>query len=162
MQIYDFKATALTGQTIDFADFKGKVLLIVNTASECGFTPQFAGLQQLHEQYKTQGLVVIGFACNQFGNQEPNEGMAIAEFCQKNYGVSFLMTQKIDVNGKNVHPLYVWLKAQAGGLMGDAIKWNFTKFLVGRDGKVIGRYAPIVKPEKLQSAIGRALKANSL
>lgn len=155
--IYDFCAQDLLGNTIDFADFTGKVLLIVNTASECGFTPQFAGLQVLHEQYHEQGLVVIGFPCNQFGKQEPYDGAAISEFCQRNYGVEFLMMQKIDVNGEHAHPIFTWLKSQQGGLLTDGIKWNFTKFLIGRDGKVIDRYAPMTKPENLTADIGAAL-----
>lgn len=155
--IYDFTAQDLLGNTIDFADFTGKVLLIVNTASECGFTPQFAGLQALHEQYHDQGLVVIGFPCNQFGKQEPNDGAAIGEFCQRNYGVEFLMMQKIDVNGEHAHPIYTWLKSEQGGLLTDDIKWNFTKFLIGRDGKVIDRYAPMTKPENLAADIETAL-----
>lgn len=158
MSIYDFHTTSLTGEQVQFSDFEGKVLLIVNTASECGFTPQFAGLQKLHERYHELGLVVIGFPCDQFGHQEPNEGAAIGEFCQKNYGVTFAMMQKIDVNGKHAHPLYTWLKSQAGGFVSDAIKWNFTKFLVGRDGNVIGRYAPTTKPEQIQTDIEKALK----
>ena len=155
--IYNFTAQDLLGNTIDFADFTGKVLLIVNTASECGFTPQFAGLQALHEQYHDQGLVVIGFPCNQFGKQEPNDGAAIGEFCQRNYGVEFLMMQKIDVNGEHAHPIFTWLKSEQGGLLTDDIKWNFTKFLIGRDGKVIDRYAPMTKPENLAADIETAL-----
>lgn len=154
---YNFTAQDLLGNTIDFADFTGKVLLIVNTASECGFTPQFAGLQALHERYSDQGLVVIGFPCNQFGKQEPNDGAAIGEFCQRNYGVEFLMMQKIDVNGEHAHPIFTWLKSQQGGLLTDDIKWNFTKFLIGRDGKVIDRYAPMTKPENLATDIETAL-----
>ncbi len=154
---YNFTAQDLLGNTIDFADFTGKVLLIVNTASECGFTPQFAGLQALHERYSDQGLVVIGFPCNQFGKQEPNDGAAIGEFCQRNYGVEFLMMQKIDVNGEHAHPIFTWLKSEQGGLLTDDIKWNFTKFLIGRDGKVIDRYAPMTKPENLAADIETAL-----
>ena len=155
--IYDFTAQDLLGNKVNFADFTGKVLLIVNTASECGFTPQFAGLQALHERYSDQGLVVIGFPCNQFGKQEPNDGAAIGEFCQRNYGVEFLMMQKIDVNGEHAHPIFTWLKSQQGGLLTDDIKWNFTKFLIGRDGKVIDRYAPMTKPENLATDIETAL-----
>ena len=155
--IYDFTAQDLLGNKVNFADFTGKVLLIVNTASECGFTPQFAGLQALHERYSDQGLVVIGFPCNQFGKQEPNDGAAIGEFCQRNYGVEFLMIQKIDVNGEHAHPIFTWLKSQQGGLLTDDIKWNFTKFLIGRDGKVIDRYAPMTKPENLATDIETAL-----
>lgn len=155
--IYQYNAIDLMGNDLSFSQFKDKVLLIVNTASECGFTPQLAGLQDLHEQYAKDGLIVIGFPCNQFGKQEPNDNAAIGEFCQKNYGVSFLMMQKIDVNGKQAHPLYVWLKAQAHGFLNDDIKWNFTKFLIGRDGQVINRYAPTKKPKQIQSDIKNAL-----
>ncbi|OAU95184.1 MULTISPECIES: glutathione peroxidase [Moraxella] len=156
--VYDFSATDLTGQQVNLSSFKGKVLLIVNTASQCGFTPQFAGLQVLHDRYHAQGLVIIGFACNQFGNQEPNTGTAIGEFCQRHYGAQFLMMDQIKVNGDNAHPLFQWLKSQQGGVFGDAIKWNFTKFLIGRDGQVIKRYAPITKPESLTADIEKALK----
>lgn len=155
--IYSYSAADLMGNDVEFAQFKGKVLLIVNTASECGFTPQLAGLQYLHEQYAKDGLIIIGFPCNQFGKQEPNDNEEIGAFCQKNYGVSFLTMQKIDVNGKHAHPLYVWLKTQASGFLTDDIKWNFTKFLVGRDGQVINRYAPTKKPEQIQSDIKNAL-----
>lgn len=157
--IYQFSANDLTGKVVDFQAFIGKVLLIVNTASECGFTPQFEGLQALHEKYHKEGLVVIGFPCNQFGKQEPNDGVKIGEFCQKNYGVEFLMMEKIEVNGDNAHPIYQWLKRQKGGLITDDIKWNFSKFLLGKDGKVISRYAPITKPKDLEGDIVKALAA---
>ncbi len=157
--IYDFTANDLAGNPVSFSDFKDKVLLIVNTASKCGFTPQFEGLEQLHEQYKDQGLVVIGFPCNQFGAQDPGSNDEIGAFCQKNYGVNFLMMEKIDVNGKAAHPIFTWLKKQEGGLLTDAIKWNFTKFLVGRDGKVLERYAPTTKPEAITKDIVAALSA---
>lgn len=157
--IYQFSANDLTGKVVDFQSFTGKVLLIVNTASECGFTPQFEGLQALHEKYHKEGLVVIGFPCNQFGKQEPNDGVKIGEFCQKNYGVEFLMMEKIEVNGDNAHPIYQWLKRQKGGLITDDIKWNFSKFLLGKDGKVISRYAPITKPKDLEGDIVKALAA---
>ncbi|WP_019672768.1 glutathione peroxidase [Psychrobacter lutiphocae] len=157
--IYDFHAHDLNGNPVDFADFKGKVLLIVNTASKCGFTPQFEGLEALHKKYNELGLVVIGFPCNQFGAQEPGDAEQIGAFCKKNYGVSFLMMQKIDVNGKNAHPIYTWLKKQEGGFLTDGIKWNFTKFLLGRDGQVIKRYAPLVKPEALEADIEQATAA---
>lgn len=156
--IYDFSAQTLTGETQDFSEYQGKVLLIVNTASKCGFTPQFEGLEKLFEQYKEQGLVVIGFPCNQFGSQEPGEADEIGAFCQKNYGVSFPMMEKIDVNGKDAHPIYNWLKEQQGGFLTDGIKWNFTKFLIGRDGQVIDRYAPTTKPEDIKEDIENALK----
>lgn len=156
--IYDFSAQTLTGETQNFSEYQGKVLLIVNTASKCGFTPQFEGLEKLFEQYKQQGLVVIGFPCNQFGSQEPGEADEIGTFCQKNYGVTFPMMEKIDVNGKDAHPIYNWLKEQQGGFLTDGIKWNFTKFLIGRDGQVIDRYAPTTKPEDLKEDIEKALK----
>jgi glutathione peroxidase len=155
---FDFSATTLDGQTLDLSTFKGKVLLIVNTASACGFTPQFTGLQELHQRYAAQGLVVLGFPCNQFGKQEPGDASQIADFCQRNYGVDFQMMSKIEVNGAGTHPLYQWLKQQAPGLLGtQAIKWNFTKFLVGRDGQVLQRFAPQTPPAKLGAALEQAL-----
>ena len=158
--IYDFSARQTGGQEIVLAQFWGRVLLIVNTASQCGFTPQFGGLQALHERYAAQGLSVLGFPCNQFGAQDPGADSAIARFCQRNYGVDFPMMAKIDVNGRTADPLYQWLKAQAPGLLGSqAIKWNFTKFLVGRDGQVIRRYAPLDKPASLAGDIEAALAA---
>ncbi len=155
--IYDFSAKDLSGNNVDFSDFKDKVLLIVNTASKCGFTPQFEGLEKLHQQYKNQGLVVIGFPCNQFGSQDPGSNDEIGAFCQKNYGVDFLMMEKIDVNGNNEHPLYTWLKKQEGGFLTDGIKWNFTKFLVNRQGEVVERYAPTTKPESIEADIVKLL-----
>ena len=156
--LYDFSATAIDGNTVPLERFRGQVLLIVNTASACGFTPQFAGLEELHKQYAGQGLVVLGFPCNQFGSQDPGDNAEIAGFCQRNYGVTFPMMSKIDVNGADAHPLYRWLTAEAPGLLGSkAIKWNFTKFLVGRDGRVIKRYAPQDAPEKLAHDIEAAL-----
>ena len=155
--IYDFSAKDLSGNNVDFSDFKDKVLLIVNTASKCGITPQFEGLQKLHQQYKNQGLVVIGFPCNQFGSQDPGSNDEIGAFCQKNYGVDFLMMEKIDVNGNNEHPLYTWLKKQEGGFLTDGIKWNFTKFLVNRQGEVVERYAPTTKPESIEADIVKLL-----
>jgi glutathione peroxidase len=153
----DFKATALDGHEQDLADYQGKVVLVVNTASQCGLTPQFSGLESLYEKYVDQGLVVLGFPCNQFAGQEPGNADEIGEFCQKNYGVSFPMFDKIEVNGDNTHPLYRWLRTEKGGILGDAIKWNFTKFLVGRDGQVIKRYSPTTEPEKLADDIEDAL-----
>lgn len=155
--IYDFSAKDLSGNNVDFSDFKDKVLLIVNTASKCGFTPQFEGLEKLHQQYKNQGLVVIGFPCNQFGSQDPGSNDEIGAFCQKNYGVDFLMMEKIDVNGNNEHPLYTWLKKQEGGFLTDGIKWNFTKFLVNSQGEVVERYAPTTKPESIEADIVKLL-----
>ena len=158
--VYDFEALQINGQPVALATFKGKVMLIVNTASACGFTPQFAGLEALHESYAKKGLVVLGFPCNQFGAQDAGDNAEIAEFCQLNYGVSFPMMEKIDVNGANAHPLYQWLSAQAPGLLGTkAIKWNFTKFLVAKDGTVLKRYAPTDKPESMSHDVEAALAA---
>ena len=152
--IYDFKATRLNGEEVELDAYRGKVLLIVNTASECGFTPQYAGLETLYLNLKGKGFVVLGFPCNQFGAQEPGDATAIEQFCQVNFGVTFPMFAKIEVNGENTHPLYAFLKHEATGLLGtEAIKWNFTKFLVDRDGQVVERYAPATKPEDLAEAI---------
>jgi len=152
--IYDFKATLLNGDEAHLDAYRGKVLLIVNTASECGFTPQYAGLETLYQNLKSKGFVVLGFPCNQFGSQEPGDAAAIEQFCQVNFGVTFPMFAKIEVNGENTHPLYAYLKHEAAGLLGtEAIKWNFTKFLVDRDGEVVERYAPATKPEDLAEAI---------
>ncbi|HEX2547996.1 MAG TPA: glutathione peroxidase [Ramlibacter sp.] len=156
--IYDFEATRIDGEVVPLSRFRGQPLLIVNTASACGFTPQFAGLQELHRTYGERGLVVLGFPCNQFGSQDPGSNEEIATFCQANYGVSFPMMRKVDVNGADAHPLYRWLTAEAPGVLGTkAIKWNFTKFLVGRDGRVIRRYAPQDAPGKLGKDIEAAL-----
>jgi len=156
--IYDFDAQSIDGKTVPLRQFEGQPLLIVNTASACGFTPQFGGLEKLHQAYGGRGLVVLGFPCNQFGSQDPGSNDEIASFCQLNYGVSFPMMEKIDVNGAKAHPLYQWLTAEAPGLLGSkALKWNFTKFLVGRDGRVIKRYAPQDAPEKLAKDIEAAL-----
>ncbi len=158
--VYDFSATQINGKTVPLSDYKGKVLLIVNTASACGFTPQFAGLEALHQSHGGKGLAVLGFPCNQFGSQDPGSNDEISSFCQLNYGVSFPMMGKIDVNGKNADPLYQWLCDEAPGLLGlKSIKWNFTKFLVGKDGQVIKRYAPTDKPESLAKDIEAALAA---
>jgi len=152
--IYEFSARRLNGEEVSLETYRGKVLLIVNTASECGFTPQYAGLQALYDTYADRGLVVLGFPCNQFGNQEPGDADTIARFCQSNFGVSFPMFAKIDVNGNNAHPLYAWLEHEVAGILGtESIKWNFTKFLVDRSGKVIERYASATKPEDLAKAI---------
>lgn len=156
--VYDFTATDITGQEVPLSRYQGQALLIVNTASACGFTPQYAGLQALHAQYADQGLVVLGFPCNQFGAQEKGSADEIAQFCERNFGVQFPLMDKVEVNGANAHPLYRWLTAQAPGLLGSkAIKWNFTKFLVGRDGQVIRRYAPQDAPAKLAKDIEAAL-----
>lgn len=158
--VYDFKAKDITGKDVALEAFRGKVVLIVNTASKCGFTPQFAGLEELYKQYAGKGLAVVGFPSNQFLSQDPGSDDQIAEFCQVNYGVSFPMMSKIDVNGPGAHPLYQWLAAEAPGLLGiKSIKWNFTKFLVGKDGKVIRRYAPSDKPADLSKDIEAALAA---
>jgi len=153
----DFSATTLDGREQDLADYRGKVVLVVNTASQCGLTPQFEGLETLYEKYVDQGLVILGFPCNQFAGQEPGTADEIGAFCQKNYGVSFPMFDKIEVNGDNAHPLYQWLRTEKGGLLGSAIKWNFTKFLVGKDGTVIKRYAPTTDPEKISGDVEKAL-----
>jgi len=155
---FDFEAVQTDGKRVKLGKFRGKVLLVVNTASACGFTPQFAGLEKLHQDYVKQGLVVLGFPCNQFGAQDPGSNEEIASFCQLNYGVSFPMMSMIDVNGADAHPLYRWLAAEAPGMLGSkGIKWNFTKFLVGKDGRVIKRYAPQDAPEKLAKDIEAAL-----
>jgi glutathione peroxidase len=158
--IYDFEALAIDGQPVALSAYKGQVMLIVNTASACGFTPQFAGLEQLHQSYAAQGLAVLGFPCNQFGSQDPGSNEDIGAFCQRNFGVSFQMMEKIKVNGNEAHPLYQWLTAEAPGILGSkAIKWNFTKFLVGKDGRVIQRYAPQDAPKKIAKDIEAALTA---
>jgi glutathione peroxidase len=158
--VYDFEALQINGDPVALSEFKGKVMLIVNTASACGFTPQFAGLESLHQTYGKQGLVVLGFPCNQFGAQDAGDNAEIAEFCQLNYGVSFPMMAKINVNGDSAHPLYQWLSAEAPGLLGSkSIKWNFTKFLVAKDGTVLKRYAPTDTPESLSDDIKAALAA---
>ena len=157
-RILDFEALDISGRTVRLADQAGKLLLIVNTASQCGFTPQFAGLEKLWQTYRDRGLVVMGFPSNEFGRQDPGSNDEIASFCQLNYGVSFPMMAKVDVNGGDAHPLFQWLKTEAPGLLGSkAVKWNFTKFLVGRDGQVIKRYAPLDKPESLAADIEAAL-----
>jgi len=158
--VYDFDAQSITGKPVHLKDYQGRVLLIVNTASKCGFTPQFEGLEQLWKDYEAKGLTVVGFPCNQFGGQDPGSDGEIAEFCQLNYGVSFPMMGKVDVNGGDAHPLWQWLKKEKRGLLGtELIKWNFTKFLVGKDGQVIERYAPNDEPAKLRADIDKALAA---
>ncbi len=155
---YDFDATGLDGTAQLLSQWRGKVLLIVNVASKCGFTPQYAGLEQLWRDYGDRGLVVLGFPCDQFGHQEPGDPDEIRDFCSLTYDVTFPLFAKIEVNGSGAHPLWKWLKSEKGGLLGiDAIKWNFTKFLVGRDGRVIRRYAPTDKPESLAGDIEKAL-----
>ncbi len=156
--LYDFDAVSIAGQRADFSAQRGRVVLIVNTASACGFTPQFEGLEQLWKDYRERGLVVVGFPSNEFGGQDPGSNDEIASFCQLNYGVSFPMMAKVKVNGSDAHPLWQWLKGERPGLLGtQAVKWNFTKFLVGRDGQVIKRYAPTDAPASLRQDIARAL-----
>ena len=153
----DFEATSIDGEPVDLSEYAGQVVLIVNTASQCGFTPQYKGLQKLYDDYGDQGLTVLGFPCDQFGHQEPGTEDEIGAFCEKNFGVTFPLFSKVDVNGDDAHPVFQWLRAQKGGLLGSKIKWNFTKFLVGKDGQVIGRFAPTTKPEKLSDDIEKAL-----
>jgi glutathione peroxidase len=156
--VYDFTAQDLDGQPAPLDAYRGKVLLIVNTASQCGFTPQYAGLEALWKKYQDRGFAVLGFPCNQFGGQEPGDAAEIANFCSLTYDVSFPMMSKIEVNGASAHPLYAWLKHEKRGLMGsESVKWNFTKFLVGRDGEVIARYGPTTEPKALERAIEAAL-----
>ena len=158
--IYDFEAQSIGGQPAALAAQRGKVMLIVNTASECGFTPQFEGLETLWKAYAAKGLVVMGFPSNEFGGQDPGSDGEIASFCQMNYGVSFPMMSKVKVNGAEAHPLWAWLTKEAPGILGSkSVKWNFTKFLVGRDGQVLKRYAPNDAPDKLRGDIEAALKA---
>lgn len=151
--IYNFKATALNGEAIDFEAYKGKTLLIVNTASKCGFTPQFRGLEHLYQKYKYQDLVILGFPCNQFANQEPGDAKSISEGCMINYGVSFPMFQKINVNGKEADPIYKYLKKELKGILGSRIKWNFTKFLIDKKGQPVKRFAPRINPEVIDKYI---------
>ena len=152
--IYDFEAKTIEGVDVPLSNYNDKVLLLVNTASQCGFTPQFKGLETLHKNLSPKGLVILGFPCNQFGNQDPGSNDEIQNFCQSNYGVSFQMMEKIEVNGSNAHPLFVWLKKQAPGILGsEGIKWNFTKFLVNRNGQVTKRYAPQDSPESITKEI---------
>jgi glutathione peroxidase len=156
--VYDFSVRNIEGQEMPLSAFKGQVLLIVNTASECGFTPQFAGLELLHKSHSAKGLAVLGFPCNQFGAQDPGDNKEIASFCERNYGVNFPMMAKIEVNGAAADPLYQWLAHQAPGLLGStAIKWNFTKFLIGKDGQVIKRFAPLDQPASLLKEVEAAL-----
>ena len=158
--VYDFESVSIQGKPAQLASQRGKVLLIVNTASACGFTPQFAGLETLWERYGERGLVVVGFPSNEFGAQDPGSNDEIASFCQLNYGVSFPMMGKVQVNGASAHPLWKWLTKESPGLLGSqAVKWNFTKFLVGRDGRVLKRYAPTDSPESMRADIERALDA---
>lgn len=156
--LHDFTVTTLDGREQDLSDYAGKVMLVVNTASQCGLTPQYEGLEALHQQYADQGLVILGFPCNQFGAQEPGGAEEIEEFCQVNYGVSFPMMAKVDVNGEAAHSLYQWLRAEAPGEEGGDIEWNFAKFLVGRDGQVLQRFSPRTEPAELAPAVEEALR----
>lgn len=153
MGFYDFEAERLDGTIESMSTYRGKTVIVVNTASKCGLTPQYEGLENLYRTYKSQGLVILGFPCNQFGNQEPGNADEIEEFCQLNYGVSFPMFAKIEVNGKNTHPIFKYLKSELGGLLGSDIKWNFTKFVIDKDGKPVKRFAPITTPESMEDYI---------
>ena len=156
--IYQFGLKRIDGSEANLGEYKGKVMVIVNVASKCGFTPQYDGLEKLYEKYKAKGLVVLGFPCNQFGAQEPGSEQEIQNFCRLSYGVSFPMFSKVDVNGPNAHPLYEFLKKEGKGILGtEGIKWNFTKFLIGRDGKVIDRFAPQTKPQDLEGEIEKLI-----
>ena len=157
--LQDFSARANDGTDVDLAAYAGHVVLVVNTASQCGFTPQYEGLQELHQAFAGRGFSVLGFPCDQFGHQEPGDDAEIAGFCERSFGVTFPLFSKVEVNGAGAHPLYAWLRSEKGGMLGDRIKWNFTKFLVGRDGAVIGRYSPTTKPEKIADDIEKALAA---
>ncbi len=159
MSLYDLSAKLNNGKDKKLAGYKGKVLLIVNTASQCGFTPQYKGLQDLYAKYKTQGFEVLAFPCDQFGHQEPGSDADIQSFCETNYGVDFPIFSKIEVNGTNTDPVFAFLKSKKGGLLGDTIKWNFTKFLVSKDGEVVDRYAPTTPPERIANDIERELAA---
>jgi glutathione peroxidase len=156
--VFDFSAKLNNGDEQPLADYRGKVLLIVNTASRCGNTPQYKGLEELYKKYSAQGLEILGFPCDQFGHQEPGTDAEIRSFCERNYGVTFPLFSKIEVNGESAHPLYKYLKAEAGGVLTDAIKWNFTKFLVARDGQVLDRFAPFTNPGEIEDDIDKALK----
>jgi glutathione peroxidase len=158
MTFYDFEAENISGETIFMSKYKGKTVVIVNTASKCGLTPQYEGLENLFQKYEARGLVILGFPCNQFGNQESGNSEEIQEFCQVNYGVSFPMFNKVDVNGDNAHPLFKYLKSKlGGGILGSKIKWNFTKFIIDKNGKPVKRFSPITKPEKMESTIKKLL-----
>lgn len=156
--IYDFNATTINGEDISLSRYKGKVILIVNTASGCGFTPQYKGLEELFLKFGPDNFVVLGFPCNQFGNQEPGKNEEIKSFCELNYNVTFPLFAKIDVNGPNANPLYIYLKKEKRGLLGSDIKWNFTKFLINKEGKVVKRFAPVVKPEKIEDFVAKLVK----
>jgi glutathione peroxidase len=154
----DFRATTIDGRDQDLSAYAGQVVLVVNTASRCGFTPQYEGLQRLHADLAADGFTVLGFPCDQFGHQEPGDEEEVRGFCDRNFGVTFPMFAKVDVNGSRAHPLFRWLRSEAGGVLGSRIKWNFTKFLVGRDGRVIARYAPATTPDRLRADVEQALR----
>jgi glutathione peroxidase len=158
MNIYELEAKTPDGKVIRLKDYSGKVILIVNTATKCGFTPQFLGLQKLHQKYKNQGLMIIGFPCNQFLQQEPESNATMKETCKTNYGITFQLTEKVDVNGKNAHPVFRYLKSELGGMLGKKIKWNFTKFLISSDGTPVKRYSPSTKPEMFEADIQELLQ----
>ncbi len=158
--IHDFSAPAIDGTAVDLSAYSGKVVLVVNTASKCGFTPQYQGLQELQDTYGPDDFTVLGFPCDQFGHQEPGADDEIAAFCERNYGVDFPLFSKVDVNGHDAHPLFVWLRKEKGGLLGGKIRWNFTKFLLGRDGTVISRHSPTTEPAKLTGQIEKALSSH--
>lgn len=157
MNFHDFSIKTPQGKELSMASFKGKVVLVVNTATKCGLAPQFDGLEKLHQTYKDKGLVVLGFPCNQFQDQEPETNNTMEESCRINFGVTFQLTEKIDVNGENTHPIYAYLKKEKGGFLGSKIKWNFTKFLINKEGKVVERYAPTTKPAKIEKDIEKLL-----
>ncbi len=157
MNFYDFTAKKINGTEISMSDYKGKVLLIVNTASKCGLTPQLKELEEMYKDYKDKGFEILGFPCNQFANQDPASNKEISEFCLRNYGVSFTMFEKIDVNGENAHLIYKFLKSNAKGILGSEIKWNFTKFLIDKEGNIVDRFAPITKPGKIRKDIEKLL-----
>ena len=156
-KIYDFKALNNKGAEVDFSQYEGKVLLIVNTASKCGFTPQYDGLEALYQKYKDRGLVVIGFPCDQFAHQEPGTDAEIAEFCRINHGVTFPLMSKVNVNGKDAHPVFKYLKEETKGLLGSSIKWNFTKFLISREGSIVCRFEPTTEPQDMEASIEQEL-----
>lgn len=158
MSFYDFSAKRMNGQEVNMEEYKGKVVLVVNTASKCGFTPQFKELEEVYKEYNEKGFEILGFPCNQFAKQDAGSNSEIQEFCQLNYGVTFTMFEKIDVNGEDAHPLYKYLKSEAKGLLGKEVKWNFTKFLIDSEGKVIKRYASTVSPLKIKGDIEKLLK----
>ena len=157
MNFYDFTAKKINGTEVSMSDYKGKVLLIVNTASKCGLTPQLKELEEMYKDYKDKGFEILGFHCNQFANQDPASNKEISEFCLRNYGVSFTMFEKIDVNGENAHPIYKFLKSNAKGILGSEIKWNFTKFLIDKEGNVVDRFAPATNPKKIRKDVEKLL-----